>query len=72
MGHHGPLITLTWTVDMDMDVRTHDFLTRSTTPQACDVCQPGKPCEQCSGSCIVCLGLVPPGPKQLSPEVLQV
>ena len=28
----------------------------------CPTCRPGKPCEQCSGSCIVCRGAVPPGP----------
>ena len=28
----------------------------------CSVCRPGTPCAQCDGRCVVCLGLVPPGP----------
>eukprot|EP01035_Chromulina_nebulosa_P036198 gene36198-48743_t len=32
----------------------------------CPDCSPGKKCDQCSGHCVVCLGIVPPGPRQLS------
>ena len=33
----------------------------------CPHCRPGRPCEQCDGQCVVCVGLVPPGPNQLTP-----
>ena len=32
----------------------------------CSHCRPGRPCEQCEGTCVVCTGLVPPGPMELS------
>jgi len=28
----------------------------------CSTCDEGKPCEQCTGGCVVCLGIVPRGP----------
>jgi len=30
----------------------------------CPDCEDGAPCSQCPGSCVVCLGRVPPGPKR--------
>lgn len=32
----------------------------------CPTCRPGAPCGQCSGNCVVCLSLVPPGPSELA------
>ena len=32
----------------------------------CPDCFPGRPCEQCDGSCVVCRGLVPPGSLELT------
>ena len=34
-------------------------------------CARGRPCAQCDGHCVVCTGLVEPGPRQLSPDALQ-
>ena len=31
----------------------------------CNVCRPNAPCEQCTGRCVVCLGIVPPGPSSV-------
>ena len=41
----------------------------------CPLCRPGnppkadgtgsRPCEQCNGKCVVCSGLVPPGPSEI-------
>jgi hypothetical protein len=31
----------------------------------CPDCRPGAECAQCDGSCVVCRGAVPPGPKSL-------
>ena len=31
----------------------------------CNLCRPGRPCEQCNGRCVVCLGTVPPGPSSV-------
>ncbi|KAH8046218.1 hypothetical protein JL722_13823 [Aureococcus anophagefferens] len=28
----------------------------------CSDCRPGRPCSQCNGGCVVCRGVVPPGP----------
>ena len=28
----------------------------------CSDCRPGAPCSQCNGGCVVCRGVVPPGP----------
>lgn len=39
--------------------------------QICNQCARARPCEQCDGNCVVCKGVVPPGPKQLSPAALQ-
>mmetsp|Transcript_68678 Transcript_68678/g.191438 ORF Transcript_68678/g.191438 Transcript_68678/m.191438 type:complete len:254 (+) Transcript_68678:3068-3829(+) len=33
----------------------------------CPLCRPGQPCAQCTeGGCVVCLGLVPPGPSEIT------
>ena len=32
----------------------------------CPQCRPGRPCEQCSGDCVVCRGVVEPGPTELA------
>mmetsp|Transcript_39671 Transcript_39671/g.104725 ORF Transcript_39671/g.104725 Transcript_39671/m.104725 type:complete len:556 (+) Transcript_39671:3-1670(+) len=37
----------------------------------CSLCQQGRPCAQCDGRCVVCLGLVQPGPSVLSAAALQ-
>ena len=39
--------------------------------QICSLCRRGKPCAQCSGRCVVCLGLVQPGPTTLSAEAVR-
>ena len=39
--------------------------------QICPTCRPGSPCGQCSGDCVVCRGLVPPGPQSLEPAELR-
>ena len=31
----------------------------------CNVCRPNAPCEQCTGRCVVCLGIVLPGPSSV-------
>lgn len=31
----------------------------------CPDCRQGRPCELCEGDCVVCRGLVPPGPKEM-------
>jgi hypothetical protein len=37
----------------------------------CNQCAVGRPCDQCDGSCVVCLGLVAPGPTHLSATVVR-
>ena len=37
----------------------------------CPHCAPHTPCAQCDGGCVVCRGIVPPGPLQLSAATLQ-
>ena len=32
----------------------------------CNLCEKGRPCEQCNGRCVVCLGVVPPGPSDVN------
>ena len=34
----------------------------------CPDCVPDKPCALCNGSCVVCKGFVPPGPKEIVSE----
>jgi hypothetical protein len=34
----------------------------------CPHCKPRRPCEQCDGKCVVCLGCVPPGPDHVSAD----
>ena len=34
----------------------------------CPDCRPNKPCALCSGSCVVCRGIVPPGMLAAAPE----
>ena len=34
----------------------------------CPDCRPGAPCPQCTGSCVVCRGIVPPGPTEIEAE----
>lgn len=36
----------------------------------CPNCKPHKPCEQCDGHCVVCQGVVPPGPTALPAHVV--
>ena len=38
--------------------------------QICSLCRPGRPCEQCSGHCVVCTGAVQPGPSVVSAAAL--
>lgn len=38
----------------------------------CPLCAKGRPCEQCDGTCIVCDGVVPTGPTQLSAAALDM
>ena len=37
----------------------------------CSLCQAGRPCAQCDGRCVVCQGLVPPGPSGISMAALE-
>ena len=34
----------------------------------CPDCSVGSPCGTCSGHCVVCMGIVPPGPRELDPK----
>lgn len=34
----------------------------------CSHCRPRRPCSQCDGQCVVCRGIVPPGPGELPVE----
>lgn len=36
----------------------------------CPDCSPDKPCETCPGDCIVCIGILVPGPRELDSKVI--
>uniref|UniRef100_A0A7S2MNC6 Uncharacterized protein n=1 Tax=Octactis speculum TaxID=3111310 RepID=A0A7S2MNC6_9STRA len=48
--------------NISLDPYPHD--TRCGCP-ICPLCSPGVPCDQCNGGCVVCIGVVLPGPREL-------
>ncbi len=54
------------------NLRTHPYPhDRRCGCPICSHCARGRPCAQCDGQCVVCLGIVPPGPQHLSAEAVR-
>ena len=51
-----------------LDTSAYPFDKRCGCP-ICPICKRGRPCEQCNGRCVVCLGHVPPGALELPVEL---